>query len=62
LLDDLRGVAALLVVLNHLKVVSGSVGHFAVMVFFVISGYCIRPRPKAEAAAVSASDGSWRAV
>jgi peptidoglycan/LPS O-acetylase OafA/YrhL len=41
LLDGLRGLAALIVVLNHLQVVSDSVGHFAVMVFFVISGYCI---------------------
>jgi peptidoglycan/LPS O-acetylase OafA/YrhL len=41
LLDGLRGVAALVVVLNHLDVVSSNAGHFAVMVFFVISGYCI---------------------
>jgi peptidoglycan/LPS O-acetylase OafA/YrhL len=39
LLDGLRGVAALGVVLHHLGVVED--GHFAVMVFFVISGYCI---------------------
>jgi peptidoglycan/LPS O-acetylase OafA/YrhL len=39
LLDGLRGVAALTVVLHHVGVVSA--GHFAVMVFFVISGYCI---------------------
>ena len=39
LLDGLRGLAALAVVLQHLGV--GSAGHFAVMVFFVISGYCI---------------------
>jgi len=39
LLDGLRGLAALAVVLHHLQVVAD--GHFAVMVFFVISGYCI---------------------
>ena len=39
LLDGLRGLAALAVVLHHLEVHSD--GHFAVMVFFVISGYCI---------------------
>jgi len=39
LLDGLRGLAALVVVLHHLRVFDG--GHFAVMVFFVISGYCI---------------------
>jgi peptidoglycan/LPS O-acetylase OafA/YrhL len=39
LLDGLRGLAALAVVLHHLEVIDG--GHFAVMVFFVISGYCI---------------------
>jgi peptidoglycan/LPS O-acetylase OafA/YrhL len=31
----------LTVVLNHLGVVNGVVGHMGVMVFFVISGYCI---------------------
>jgi len=39
LLDGLRGLAALTVVLHHLQVHGD--GHFAVMVFFVISGYCI---------------------
>jgi peptidoglycan/LPS O-acetylase OafA/YrhL len=39
LLDGLRGLAALAVVLHHLQVFTD--GHFAVMVFFVISGYCI---------------------
>jgi peptidoglycan/LPS O-acetylase OafA/YrhL len=39
LLDGLRGVAALLVVMHHLGLVT--FGHFAVMAFFVISGYCI---------------------
>jgi peptidoglycan/LPS O-acetylase OafA/YrhL len=39
LLDGLRGLAALTVVLHHLGVHGD--GHFAVMVFFVISGYCI---------------------
>jgi len=39
LLDGLRGVAALLVVMHHIGLVT--VGHFAVMTFFVISGYCI---------------------
>jgi peptidoglycan/LPS O-acetylase OafA/YrhL len=39
LLDGLRGLAALAVLLYHIGI--GHVGHFAVMVFFVISGYCI---------------------
>jgi peptidoglycan/LPS O-acetylase OafA/YrhL len=39
LLDGLRGLAALAVVLHHIGV--ADVGHFSVMVFFVISGYCI---------------------
>lgn len=39
LLDGLRGIAALAVVLHHLGVVAA--GHFGVMTFFVISGYCI---------------------
>jgi peptidoglycan/LPS O-acetylase OafA/YrhL len=39
LLDGLRGMAALAVVLHHLEIYND--GHFAVMVFFVISGYCI---------------------
>jgi len=39
LLDGFRGLAALAVVLAHLG--SRVDGHFAVMVFFVISGYCI---------------------
>jgi len=41
LLDGLRGIAALVVVLDHLNVVPDEAGHLAVMVFFVISGYCI---------------------
>ena len=39
LLDGLRGMASLTVVLHHLSVITA--GHYAVMVFFVISGYCI---------------------
>jgi peptidoglycan/LPS O-acetylase OafA/YrhL len=39
LLDGLRGIAALAVVASHLGIVD--VGREAVMVFFVISGYCI---------------------
>ena len=39
LLDGLRGVAALAVVMHHVGIAPA--GHFAVMVFFVISGYCI---------------------
>lgn len=39
LLDGLRGLAALAVVLTHMQLLE--VGHYAVMVFFVISGYCI---------------------
>ena len=42
LLDGIRGVAALAVVLHHLGVGQNvQIGHFAVMIFFVISGYCI---------------------
>jgi peptidoglycan/LPS O-acetylase OafA/YrhL len=39
ILDGLRGLAALTVVLHHLQIVT--VGAYAVMVFFVISGYCV---------------------
>ena len=39
MIDGFRGLAALVVVLSHLKIVI--LGHYAVMVFFVISGYCI---------------------
>ena len=39
LVDGLRGVAALAVVMFHLGLMAG--GHYAVMMFFVISGYCI---------------------
>jgi peptidoglycan/LPS O-acetylase OafA/YrhL len=39
LIDGCRGVAAFAVVLHHLGIVT--VGHYAVMIFFVISGYCI---------------------
>jgi peptidoglycan/LPS O-acetylase OafA/YrhL len=41
LLDGLRGIAAVVVVLNHVGVLSEEAGHLAVMLFFVISGYCI---------------------
>lgn len=39
LLDGLRGLASLSVLLHHLG--ASPLGHYAVMVFFVISGYCI---------------------
>jgi peptidoglycan/LPS O-acetylase OafA/YrhL len=39
LLDGLRGLACLGVLLHHLGI--APIGHYAVMVFFVISGYCI---------------------
>lgn len=39
LLDPLRGVAALTVVLDHAAAIK--IGYHAVLVFFVISGYCI---------------------
>ncbi len=39
LLDGLRGLACLGVLLHHLVV--APIGHYSVMVFFVISGYCI---------------------
>ncbi len=38
-IDGVRGLAALIVVLHHLRVVE--IGSYAVIVFFVISGYCI---------------------
>lgn len=39
LLDGVRGLAAVGVVLHHLGV--ANIGHYCVMMFFVISGYCI---------------------
>jgi peptidoglycan/LPS O-acetylase OafA/YrhL len=39
MIEGLRGLAALAVVMTHLLIVT--VGHYAVMLFFVISGYCI---------------------
>jgi peptidoglycan/LPS O-acetylase OafA/YrhL len=39
MIDGLRGLAALAVVMHHLGI--APVGHYAVMLFFVISGYCI---------------------
>lgn len=39
LLDGLRGLAALMVVATHLG--ADPFGHYAVMAFFVISGYCV---------------------
>jgi peptidoglycan/LPS O-acetylase OafA/YrhL len=39
LLDGIRGLAALAVVLHHMGI--ADIGHFSVMIFFVISGYCI---------------------
>jgi peptidoglycan/LPS O-acetylase OafA/YrhL len=39
IIDGLRGLAALAVVMHHSGV--APLGHYAVMVFFVISGYCI---------------------
>jgi len=39
LLDGFRGIAASGVVLHHLHV--ADIGHYCVMMFFVISGYCI---------------------
>jgi peptidoglycan/LPS O-acetylase OafA/YrhL len=39
LLDGLRGLACIGVLLHHLGV--ESIGHYCVMIFFVISGYCI---------------------
>lgn len=54
LLDGIRGVAALTVVLHHLGVVHD--GHFAVMVFFAISGYCIT----ASAESCRRSGGGFR--
>ncbi len=39
MIDGLRGLAALAVVAHHLGI--APLGHYAVMLFFVISGYCI---------------------
>jgi peptidoglycan/LPS O-acetylase OafA/YrhL len=39
LLDGLRGIACIGVLLHHLGI--APIGHYAVMVFFLISGYCI---------------------
>ena len=39
IIDGIRGLAALAVVLHHLQVIG--IGPYAVIVFFVISGYCI---------------------
>jgi peptidoglycan/LPS O-acetylase OafA/YrhL len=39
LLDGLRGLACIGVLLNQLRI--APIGHYAVMVFFPISGYCI---------------------
>lgn len=39
ILDGLRGLACMGVLLHHLGVIA--VGHYSVMIFFVISGYCI---------------------
>ena len=39
LIEGLRGLAALVVVMHHLLITT--LGHYAVMIFFVISGYCI---------------------
>jgi peptidoglycan/LPS O-acetylase OafA/YrhL len=46
MIDGLRGVAALVVVLHHLQIVV--IGHYAVMLFFVISGYCIAASAEAS--------------
>lgn len=40
LIDGLRGIAALVVVMSHSGLLTGA-GRYAVMAFFVISGYCI---------------------
>lgn len=39
LLDGFRGIATSGVVLHHLHI--ADIGHYCVMMFFVISGYCI---------------------
>lgn len=59
LLDGLRGLAALAVVLHHHGV--AGLGHPAVMVFFVISGYCITAATVAALASGSASFGAFMA-
>jgi peptidoglycan/LPS O-acetylase OafA/YrhL len=46
IIDGVRGLAALTVVLHHLQVVD--MGSYAVIVFFVISGYCIAAATEAS--------------
>ena len=46
IIDAVRGIAALVVVLHHLLVVK--IGGYAVIVFFVISGYCIAAATEAS--------------
>lgn len=58
LLDGLRGLACLGVVLHHLGV--AAIGHYCVMVFFVISGYCITAAVNKSLAA-GASFGAFMA-
>jgi peptidoglycan/LPS O-acetylase OafA/YrhL len=59
LLDGLRGLAALVVVLHHHGV--ATLGHHAVMVFFVISGYCITAATSGALSSGSAGFGAFMA-
>jgi peptidoglycan/LPS O-acetylase OafA/YrhL len=59
MIDGLRGLAALAVVMHHLRVIP--VGHYAVMLFFVISGYCIAAAvTAARRSAMSFGSFMWR--
>ena len=59
MIDGLRGLAALAVVMHHLRIIP--VGHYAVMLFFVISGYCIAAAvTAARRSAMSFGSFMWR--
>ena len=61
LLDGLRGLAALAVAASHLLLIDA--GHTAVMVFFIISGYCITASAEScRRAGLSFREFMWRRV
>jgi peptidoglycan/LPS O-acetylase OafA/YrhL len=59
MIEGIRGLAALVVVLQHLGI--AQLGHAAVMVFFAISGYCIAAAAEAgRRAGMSVGQFLWR--